>query len=220
MSGPDLRTRVLAAADAVEAARDELCRLDAAAGDGDHGVTMALGARAVRSRLDAAPAASGADLVTQVALGMGSIGGAIGPLWASGLLKVAGAVRAGTPAGAPAARSASVAELRSLGEAFEGALVALGHAKRGDKTILDAVVPAVDALREAERDGTPVEEAVALAVQAADAGARATAAMIATVGRASRLGERSRGTPDPGASSFALIVAALAGLDAATGRPA
>ena len=216
MSGPDLRARVLATALAVEAASDELCRLDAVAGDGDHGVTMTIGARAVRTRLETAPEAAGADLVTQVALGMGSIGGAIGPIWASGLLKVAVAMRAadGDPAGV------TVAELRSLGEAFEGAIVTLGHAARGDKTILDAVGPAVDALRQAERAGIPVEDAVALAVRAADEGARSTAGLVASVGRASRLGERSRGSPDPGAASFALIVAAFAGVPPASpGRP-
>lgn len=210
MSRPDLRARILAAALAVDEARDELCRLDAVAGDGDHGVTMALGARAVRTRLDAAPEAAGADLVTQVALGMGSIGGAIGPIWASGLLKVAAIIRgAGADRGEP-----TVADLRSLGEAFEGAIVALGHATRGDKTILDAVAPAVDALRDAEGAGITVEEAVARAVRAADDGARSTAGLVASLGRASRLGERSRGSPDPGASSFALILAAFAGLPA------
>jgi dihydroxyacetone kinase-like protein len=207
LSDAGLRARIFAAAQAIEAARDELCRLDAAAGDGDHGVTMALGARAVLSRLDAAPAASGADLVTQVALGMGSIGGAIGPLWASGLLKVAAAMRAAGPAsGAP-----PVATLLAFGEAFEGAIVGLGHANRGDKTILDAVGPAVDALRAAEAAGLTFDEAVRRAVAAADDGARSTAALVALIGRASRLGERSRGLPDPGASSFAIIVAALAG---------
>lgn len=211
MSDPDLRARILAAADAVEAASDELCRLDAAAGDGDHGVTMALGARAVRTRLAGSPAATGPDLVTQAALGMGSIGGAIGPLWASGLLKVALAMRApGIAGGEP-----SVASLRAIGEAFEGAIVALGHATRGDKTILDAIGPAVDALRAAESAGRTLDEAVGDAIRAADEGARSTAALVATLGRASRLGERSRGTADPGASSFALIVAALAGADRA-----
>ena len=218
MIRPDLRARVLSAALAVEAASDELCRLDAVAGDGDHGVTMTLGARAVRTRLEAAPAATGADLVTQVALGMGSIGGAIGPIWASGLLKVAAALRA-ADAGAAGATGVTVGELRSLGEAFEGAIVTLGHAARGDKTILDAVGPAVDALRQAERAGTPVEDAVALAVRAADEGARSTAGLVASVGRASRLGERSRGSPDPGASSFALIVAAFAGAPPAPEPP-
>jgi phosphoenolpyruvate---glycerone phosphotransferase subunit DhaL len=201
-----LRARILDAADAVEAARDELCRLDAAAGDGDHGVTMALAARAVRARLEAAPDATGPDLVTQVALGLGSVGGAIGPIHATGLLRMAAALRSMGPLpGAP-----TVDDLATLAEAYRAAIVDLGKATPGDKTILDAVAPLVDALRGAVASGEPLERAIAEAVQAADAGARSTAAMIATLGRASRLGERSRGTADPGATSFALILAALA----------
>lgn len=207
MTGPGLRARVLAAADALEAARDELCRLDAAAGDGDHGVTMALAARAVRGRLAALPDADGADLVTQVALAMGSVGGAIGPLHAAGLLRVAAAIRA---AGL-SADGLTTAGLRAAGEAYQAAIVDLGRARSGDKTILDAVGPAVDALSSAEAAGSSLDEALALAARAADDGAQATAAMVATIGRASRLGERSRGTADPGATSFALIVAALVG---------
>lgn len=221
MTGPGLRARVLAAAEALEAARDELCRLDAAAGDGDHGVTMALAARAVRGRLAALPDVDGADLVTQVALAMGSVGGAIGPLHAAGLLRVAVAIRAT----GPAADGLTTAGLRAAGEAYQAAIVDLGRARRGDKTILDAVGPAVDALRSAEAAGSPLDEALALAARASDDGARATAAMVATIGRASRLGERSRGTADPGATSFALILAALVGtrpadVAASTDRPA
>jgi phosphoenolpyruvate---glycerone phosphotransferase subunit DhaL len=201
-----LRARILDAADAVEAARDELCRLDAAAGDGDHGVTMALAARAVRARLEAAPDATGSDLVTQVALGLGSVGGAIGPIHAAGLLRVAAALR---PMG-PLTDVPTVADLATLAEAYRAAIVDLGKATPGDKTILDAVAPMVDALRGAVASGEPLERAIAGAVQAADAGAQSTAAMIASLGRASRLGERSRGTADPGATSFALILAALA----------
>jgi len=216
MRDPDLRARIRSAAAAVEAARDDLCRLDAAAGDGDHGVTMAVGARAVLTRLEAVPTASDPDLVTQAALGMGSIGGAIGPLWASGLLKVATAMRTGGPVEA----GDEVSRLRALGEAFEGAIVGLGHAKPGDKTILDAVGPAVEALRAAEADGLPLDAAIDRAVRAADEGARSTAGLVATLGRASRLGERSRGSADPGATSFALIVAALAGVPGDPERPA
>jgi len=207
-----LRARILAAADAVELARDELCRLDAAAGDGDHGVTMALAARAVRSRLAAAPDAGGADLITQVALALGSVGGAIGPIHAAGLLGVAATLRSL----GPIAGGLTVEQLAQMSEAYRAAIADLGGAKPGDKTIIDAVTPAVDALRAAVGSNTPLGGAVAGAVQAADQGARSTAAMIASVGRASRLGERSRGTPDPGATSFALILAALAGVSPTT----
>jgi dihydroxyacetone kinase-like protein len=190
-----LRASILAAADAIESARDELCRLDAAAGDGDHGVTMALAARAVRKALEDAPDASGADLLTKVAMALGSVGGASGPIYASATLAVAAKVRA------------AETSLLALAQAAEAAITRLGGAKPGDKTILDALHPAVEALR----DGGEVRQAA----RAAREGAEATAQMMATVGRASRLGERSRGQADPGATSLAIILEALAG----DGRP-
>jgi dihydroxyacetone kinase-like protein len=195
----------MAAADAIEAARDDLCRLDAGAGDGDHGVTMALAARAVRQALAAAPDASGAELVTKLAMAMESVGGAIGPIYASGLLAIAGALRS-----QPNDEPLTVAEALACAEAAKTAVSALGHAKPGDKTILDAVDPAVSALRDAEASGAGLDAALNAAAAAAREGAASTAAMIASVGRASRLGERSRGLADPGATSFALIMGALA----------
>ena len=192
MSSQLLRACVLAAADAVEAARDELCRLDAAAGDGDHGVTMALAAKAVRQALADAPDATDHDLLVRVAMAMGSVGGASGPIYASGLLATAARLDA-LPAG-----PMTVAKMLALGEAAENAISALGHAKPGDKTILDALHPAVEALRQGQDLG--------VAARAARGGAEATAQMVATIGRAGRLGERSRGVPDPGATSLALVL--------------
>ena len=196
---------MIAAAEVVEASRDELCRLDAAAGDGDHGVTMALAARAVRQTLAASPDASGAELVTKLAMAIGSVGGAIGPIYASGLLAVAGALRA-----LPAKEKLTVPQLIACAEAAESAISGLGRSKPGDKTILDALDPAVAALRHASAAGRDLNDALDAAAAAARDGAASTAAMIASVGRASRLGERSRGLADPGASSFALIMDALA----------
>ena len=195
----------MAAAEAVEASRDELCRLDAAAGDGDHGVTMALAARAVRKTLTASPDASGAELVTKLASAMGSVGGAIGPIYATGLLAIVGALRA-----FPANEALTVPEILACAEAAESAISELGRAKPGDKTIMDALDPAVIALRQANAEGIDLDEALDSAAAAARDGAASTAAMVASLGRASRLGERSRGLADPGASSFALIMHALA----------
>ncbi len=204
MSDP-LRTAILSAADALEAARSELCRLDAVAGDGDHGVTMAMAARAVRPIVTDAPADTRpADLLVKVAAAVGSVGGAIGPIWATALLRVAATLRSradDTPFG--------VGDLRRCAEAAEAAIVALGGAKPGDKTILDALHPLVEALSRAESDGTALAPALALAARAARQGAETTADMIATVGRASRLGERGLGSPDPGATSLAIVVEAL-----------
>ena len=205
MSAARLRACVLAAATAVEAARDELCRLDAAAGDGDHGVTMALAARAVRQALAASPDAAGPDLVTKLATAMGSVGGAIGPIYASGLLAIAATMRNLPPDEPP-----TVADLLACGEAAEAAITRLGRAKPGDKTILDALDPAIGALRHANASDADLKAALEAAAEAAREGAASTAAMVASLGRASRLGERSRGLADPGASSFAVILHAVA----------
>jgi dihydroxyacetone kinase-like protein len=196
-----LRARVLAAADAIEGAREELGALDGIAGDGDHGVTMATAARNVRSRLAAAPSAEGADLIRQVAMGVSSVGGAIGPIYATALLRIAAL---------PLSEPVTVAELRACAEAAEEGVVALGKARPGDKTVLDALHPLVESLRASEASGDVVPAALAAAARAARAGAESTAGMIASVGRASRLGERSRGHADPGATSFAIIVEAIA----------
>jgi phosphoenolpyruvate---glycerone phosphotransferase subunit DhaL len=205
VSAPGLRMRVTAAADAVEASRDELCRLDAGAGDGDHGVTMALAARAVRKALDSAPETPAPELLKKLALAMGSVGGAIGPIYATGLLAIAGSLR-GVAADAPF----TVDQALRCAEAADAAIAGLGHAKPGDKTILDALNPAVEALRAAHASDASIDDALDAAARAAHEGAESTASMIAAVGRASRLGERSRGLADPGASSFALIMDALA----------
>lgn len=201
------KSAILAAADAVTAARQELGRLDGAAGDGDHGMTMSIGARNVRKKLDAAPAdASPADLLLLVSLAMGDVGGAIGPLYSAALAAAAAEVES------PGATDAvDVALLHRAAEAAERAIVRLGHAAPGDKTVIDALHPVVASLAvtdtAASRD---LGAAIAAAADAAEAGAAATADMIARVGRASRLGERSRGLPDAGATSFAIIVRAVA----------
>jgi dihydroxyacetone kinase len=202
----DLRALVLAAADAVDAARAELGRLDGAAGDGDHGMTMSIGARNVRRRLAGArDDASPGDLVRLIALAMGDVGGAIGPLAGAALTAVA------TDLDVTAAASlAEVARLRSAAESAELAIVGLGHAAPGDKTLIDALHPLVKALRAAEAGSLGVLAAIEEAATAAERGAADTADMVARLGRASRLGERSRGLPDAGATSFSIIIRAMA----------
>lgn len=213
MSAGDLATCILAAADAVEASRDELGRLDAVAGDGDHGLTMTHGARAVRKAIEQDSGAPAADMLGKVAAAMGSVGGAIGPIYAMALLKMAGVVRASQGADS----ALTVGQLRACADAAVTAVAHLGHAKPGDKTILDALVPVAESLRASEEDGSAVDVALVRASEAARAGAENTAGMIASVGRAARLGEQSRGTADAGATSFAVIVAAAVGSYLANG---
>jgi len=193
---------VLAVADALEAAREELCRLDSPAGDGDHGVTMALAARAARKALEEAPEAGGADLLARVATAVASVGGASGPLYASALLAAAATLRVADSG------PVTVALIARCAEAAESAIANLGQARPGDKTILDALDPAVRSLRETSL--TDLADALAEAGAAAREGAASTAQMTAAVGRARALGERSRGFADPGATSLAIIVEAAA----------
>jgi phosphoenolpyruvate---glycerone phosphotransferase subunit DhaL len=204
-----LRECALAAAGALESARNELGRLDSAAGDGDHGMTMAAAARAVRASLEAAPDADGADLLTRLAAAVGSVGGASGPLYASALLAAASALR--EAAGEPI----TVAVIARCADAAETAIANLGHAAPGDKTILDALHPAVRSLSVATT--ADIGEALAAAAAAAREGAESTAGMVARAGRARSLGERSRGFADPGAMSVALVVEAA--VSAYRGRP-
>ncbi len=203
----DLRAAILAAADALDTARNQLGVLDGAAGDGDHGMTMSIGARNVRKALQATPLdASAPDLVRRVARAMGDVGGAIGPLYSSALAAVAVEIDSAGPA-----PSGAVGQMRRLAEAAERAISDLGHAVPGDKTVVDALHPLVESLRATEAGSSDVDAAIEAAVAAAEDGAAATAGLVARVGRASRLGERSRGLPDAGATSFAIIVRALAG---------
>lgn len=201
-----LRTCVLAATDALDAARGELGVLDGAAGDGDHGMTMSIGARNVRRRLASlAPDASVADVVRAVGLAMADVGGAIGPLYSAALAAMAAEIDGGVGGSA-----GDLARLHGAAQAAEGAIVDLGHAAVGDKTVLDALHPVVASLRDADAGSGDLDEAIQNAAEAAESGARSTADMVARVGRASRLGERSRGLPDAGATSFAVIVRAMA----------
>lgn len=201
-----LRASILAAADAVDAARGELGVLDGAAGDGDHGMTMSIGARNVRRTLASLPPdASPADIVRVVGLAMAGVGGAIGPLYSVALTAVAAEL-----GGIEIVQAGDLARLRRAAEAAERAVTDLGHALPGDKTVVDALHPVVESLRAAEARSSDLEAAIEQAVEAAEAGAAATADMVARIGRASRLGERSRGLPDAGATSFAIIVRAIA----------
>lgn len=189
----------------------ELTALDQAIGDGDHGTNMDRGFTAITALVDAGPAegdddraASATRLRTAGRTLISTVGGAAGPLYGTALMRAGGAVAA-TDADAGAA-AALVAGL----EAAVGGISALGKSTAGEKTMLDALTPAVEAGRaalDAGGDAVAVTEAMAAA---ADAGATATIPMLATKGRASYLGERSIGHQDPGATSSALLLRALA----------
>jgi len=191
------------AAASIEAEADHLTQLDAAIGDGDHGINMMRGMRAVTAALaDGDPEAPpGKRLLLAGKTLVSTVGGASGPLWGSAL-RHGGRELGDTPELDGAA----------LVEVLTAALAAvqdLGAAEPGDKTMVDALGPALATLRERLAAGDPLDAALAAAADAADEGARATTPMQARKGRASYLGERSVGHQDPGATSTALIVRAL-----------
>lgn len=183
--------------------RDYLTQLDAAIGDADHGTNMNRGFTAVEAKMDGLDSGTppGRALVQAGSTLVSTVGGASGPLWGSALR------RAGKALG-----DAETFDAAQLVEALQAALdgiVELGAAEPGDKTIVDALDPAVGALRTAVEQGRPLAEALTDARTAAEEGLHATVPMQARKGRASYLGERSVGHQDPGATSTTLIVAAL-----------
>jgi dihydroxyacetone kinase-like protein len=187
-------------ASAIGERRDYLTQLDAAIGDADHGANMDRGFTAVVSSLDGlGDQPPGRVLIAAGRTLISNVGGASGPLWGSAL-RGAGKALGDEPEFGP----------DDLADAFDAALAAvveLGAAEEGDKTMVDALAPAIRAYREGLGDG--VGEALDAAAAAAEEGMRATTPMLARKGRASYLGERSIGHQDPGATSAAIIVAAL-----------
>jgi len=188
---------------AVTGRADYLTQLDAAIGDGDHGINMTRGFDAVGKALAAQGAETppGRLLVLAGKTLVSTVGGASGPLWGSALRA------AGRSLGD--AVDVDGSQLAAALDAALAAVVDLGAAQPGDKTMVDALTPATAALRERLSAGGSIAEAVSAAAEAAEAGARATTPMQARKGRASYLGERSIGHQDPGATSAALIIRAL-----------
>jgi dihydroxyacetone kinase-like protein len=183
--------------------RDYLTQLDAAIGDADHGTNMNRGFTAVEATMDGLDSGTrpGRALVQAGSTLVSTVGGASGPLWGSALR------RAGKALG-----DTETFDAAQLVEALQAALdgiVELGAAEPGDKTIVDALGPAVAALRAAVEQGKPLAETLTDARTAAEEGLHATVSMQARKGRASYLGERSVGHQDPGATSTTLILAAL-----------
>ena len=191
----------LAAADIAEQ-RDYLVDLDRAIGDGDHGENMDRGFKAALEALGQAQPASVAEVLKTVAKTlMSTVGGAAGPLYGTAFLRASKAAGDGELDGAGAAAV--------IAGALEG-IQARGKATTGEKTMVDAWTPALEAARAAAESGSDAAAVFEAAATAAEAGAAATEPMRATKGRASYLGERSIGHLDPGAVSTSLILRAAA----------
>ena len=199
-----LRQMFAVVAAEMEANRDELCRLDGVIGDADHGIAMALGFAKARDAVAAAePGAEPTALLNMAAKAfLGAVGASCGPLYATAFMRAGAAVK-----GKPTLDDAdSVALLQAMATGIRDR----GKAEPGDKTMLDAWMPAAQAAAEAQARGLPLAACLDAAAAAARDGAEATRGMVAAKGRAERLGERARGHVDPGAASAALVVAAMA----------
>ena len=189
-------------ADRVTEEKDWLTELDAAIGDADHGINMARGMSAVSGDLADQPADLAALFKRTGMKLVSTVGGASGPLYGTFFLRVGAAAGDATSLDGPGLAAA-------LRAGCEG-IKARGKAELGEKTMLDAMMPALDALDEALGAGQSPAEAMKTAAEAAATGREATIPMLATKGRASYLGERSIGHLDPGAASSTLLFETLA----------
>jgi dihydroxyacetone kinase-like protein len=183
--------------------RDYLTQLDAAIGDADHGTNMDRGFSSVVAKLAELEGteAPGRILVTAGSTLVSTVGGASGPLWGTALRRAGRALGDGATFEGPALVTA-------LAAALDG-VVELGAAQPGDKTMVDALEPAVRTLQQELDAGKTTTEALASAHAAAEEGMQSTVPLQATKGRASYLGERSIGHQDPGATSTVIILRAL-----------
>jgi dihydroxyacetone kinase-like protein len=182
---------------------DHLTHLDAAIGDADHGINLRRGFQAAQAMLDeTSPTTPGAVLTTVGRALISKTGGASGPLYGTGFRQ----------AGKTLGEDPDVSAIQ-LGAALQAALAGiqqLGAAAEGDKTMVDALIPAVSAYQAVVDTGGDLPEATRAAAEAAARGLRATVGLSARKGRASYLGPRTIGHEDPGAASTVLILQALA----------
>ncbi|TIM11235.1 dihydroxyacetone kinase subunit DhaL [Mesorhizobium sp.] len=200
----DLKRMFDAIAVAIEADKDRLCQLDGVIGDADHGIAMALGFGAVRDAL--APLELTATeptvlLNTAAKSFLNAVGASSGPLYATAFMRGAAAVKGKA--------ILTDADVVALFHAMAQGIQDRGKAEIGEKTMVDAWLPAAQAVAAAYAAGKTLSESLAAALEAAERGAEATKDMIAAKGRSSRLGERSLGHIDPGAASAVTVIGAM-----------
>ena len=194
----DLVAWIKAYSGAIASQQEYLTQLDAAIGDADHGSNMNRGFQAVLAKLPAAGGEDAGALFKMVAMTLiSTVGGASGPLYGTLFLQMAAAA-AGKPQMTLADWTAA------LDSAVEG-IARRGKAAAGDKTMLDTLIPGVEALKAAAASGASLPDALRQAEKAAEQGMLSTIPIVARKGRASYLGERSAGHQDPGATSAYLL---------------
>lgn len=181
--------------------RQYLTDLDQAIGDGDHGINMDRGMKAVGEKLPAVEDKNIDDILKAVGMTLVStVGGASGPLYGTAFMR-AGMKMKGK-------ETLEAADISEMFEAAIGGIISRGKATTGEKTMLDAIVPAKEAYNKAIAEGKSITEALTVSEQAAWDGVEYTKTIIATKGRASYLGERSIGHQDPGATSISYLIQA------------
>ncbi len=200
--GHDVREAIYAIAAAINDNKEMLTNLDAAIGDADHGINMSRGFDAVKSKLEESPDGDISSVLKKVGMTLiSTVGGASGPLYGTAFLRAANAVQ-GTD------MITREKALEMLSAAIKG-IKDRGKAEKGEKTMLDALEPAMDAFSQGITEDKSLVDCLEAACKAAEAGAMYTRTIKATKGRASYLGERSIGHQDPGATSSYILLTAL-----------
>ncbi|HEY6058825.1 MAG TPA: dihydroxyacetone kinase subunit DhaL [Candidatus Limnocylindrales bacterium] len=203
ISYDDVLAWVRSFAAAIATNRQYLTELDSAIGDADHGINMDRGFQAVLGKIDGLSVRDvGAALKTVGMTLVSTVGGASGPLYGTFFLQLA--------TRAMGREDITIEEFADALDAGIAGIQRLGKAEPGDKTMLDALLPARDALREALTQGVSTHEALERAQAAAEEGMKATIPLVARKGRASYLGDRSAGHQDPGATSSRLLLRSAA----------
>ena len=193
---------VVAMAETIIDNKAYLSEIDGKIGDGDHGVNMAKGFGMAAEKLRGTDSDLGAAMAVLGDVLMGEIGGSMGPLYGMMFTEFAEVLD-----GAP---SIDCERFAAMLHAGEEAVRSVGSATVGDKTLMDTLVPAIAALDRAHAEGKSFAEALDAMKDAAEKGRDSTIDLVAKIGRASRLGERSRGVLDAGATSCAMILTSLA----------
>jgi dihydroxyacetone kinase-like protein len=200
---PQLLQALESMCDTIEDEKEYLSELDGAIGDGDHGVNMAKCFREVKKKLAESSAEETGTLFKEVGMVvLNSVGGAMGALYGTFFLKLS-QESAGKA-------EVSLSDLVAMFQTGEQGILELGKANPGDKTLIDTLSPAVRAIEAAAKEGKTLAGALADFEQAAKQGMDSTKDMLAKIGRASRLGARTIGHQDAGATSCYFILRSLA----------
>lgn len=191
-------------AEKIEAEKDFLTELDSPIGDSDHGINLARGFKEVEKKIDALAGKEPSEVLKTVGMTLVStVGGSSGPLYGTGFMKLGMALKG--------KEEIVMADfLTGFEQAVEGIKVR-GKAVRGEKTMLDAMIPALEAMKAQQDAGVAAKQVFAAGVEAAKEGVEYTKTIIATKGRASYVGERSIGHQDPGATSITMVLEVVEG---------